>query len=520
MFTRFMRRIYEDVRNYMTKNYFIFILTLFLIPIYFYKLDTIPFAMQGDEAETALQGLSILENKISIIGVGWSDLPLLSFFPHAISMLLFGPSLIGHRIGSSVFGLLAVIIFYLICNHLVSRKLAIFGAVFLGMSHIWVGFSRLGLTSIQAAFIVLVSFYFAILGVKSQKKRYFVLTGIFLGLSVYSYYGARLAPLIVLPYIVLFLFNKRKIMISSLLISIFCAAIVALPQIYFYIHNAKTFSSRANNVFIFSDADAIREWRNGRYVDKGTFYMLKDQFLQTINIFAGEANGRHYGYRGQLFDWATIGLFFVGILALLRYSKKIFCIIFLWFSLMFFTSLLTASPIAFSRLVIGLPTIYFFSAFGAVTLFDMKTLYKRFTKEIIVIVALYIIFSNMFIYFVNYSTQSLNGIAGDSNALNATKIAYYLDQLPNSNTAIFLTAPNLYADFSTLKFLAPQTKRVFLDDSEDYWINTLCPRNISYISYDVKLDILTKIQKKCPIGSKLNPFKDLNGNNRFYILQY
>ena len=95
---------------------FLFLLGLivFIFFLYFYKLDSIPNVVHGDEAETALQAIEFLKNPVdNLIGIGWADLPLLSFVPRAITMKLFAQNIAGDRIGSAIFGVITLPFFYL-----------------------------------------------------------------------------------------------------------------------------------------------------------------------------------------------------------------------------------------------------------------------------------------------------------------------------------------------------------------------------------------------------------------------
>ena len=97
--------------------------SIFIVFIYSWKLNLIPVSFHGDEGETSMQALDVLSGKTGLIGVGWFDLPLLSFLPHSITIAIFGRNMIGARMGSVIFGLLSLPFYYLLSKELFNKRL-------------------------------------------------------------------------------------------------------------------------------------------------------------------------------------------------------------------------------------------------------------------------------------------------------------------------------------------------------------------------------------------------------------
>lgn len=122
----------------------------------------------------------------------------------------------------------------------------------------------------------------------------------------------------------------------------------------------------------------------------------------------------------------------------------------------------------------------------------------------------------------------MTGNAGDPNAVNATMIAYYLNSLPNYSTVIFLTAPYLYADFGTLRFISPQQTRITIANPLEYDVkndNTYQKnKHLIYIIYPQYKSKLEDIKRIYPNGSNiefdvnrnLTPFYIYNTNNESF----
>src|SRR3972149_11228600 len=75
-------------QNPLARKFSLLFFLIIITPIYIFKLNIIPTSVHGDEGETALQAIQIVKGNVGLIGVGWFDLPLLSFVPHAITMAI------------------------------------------------------------------------------------------------------------------------------------------------------------------------------------------------------------------------------------------------------------------------------------------------------------------------------------------------------------------------------------------------------------------------------------------------
>lgn len=200
----------------MDKKEFLIFASIFLLIsfLYFFKLDKLPPAIHGDEAWIAIQSLEIIKNPTHLIGVGWYDLPLLSFVPHALGMWIFDKNILGNRLGSVFFGLATLPIFYLLLKTFLNKRTAMITTIIFATSNLWLALSRLGIMYVQAAFFLTISIYFLVLGVKYNKRIFFILTGISIGMGMYSYYAIRALPLIIFPLVLFIYFIKEVLEIE------------------------------------------------------------------------------------------------------------------------------------------------------------------------------------------------------------------------------------------------------------------------------------------------------------------
>jgi 4-amino-4-deoxy-L-arabinose transferase-like glycosyltransferase len=174
-----------------------------------YRLDDWTAGMHGDEGETGMDAISILEGRrVSPFLTGWFSHPNFSFWSVAISMGVFGASLFGLRIFSSILSTLMLIPFYLLVRMWFGTRAAIIATTLLAVMDVSIYFGKLGLNNITTPFFLVVGFYFLFRGLRTRRTLDFVLSGYGFMLTLYFYFGGRLTPIMVaavLGYLFLFM---------------------------------------------------------------------------------------------------------------------------------------------------------------------------------------------------------------------------------------------------------------------------------------------------------------------------
>jgi len=505
----------ETLSIFLKKNFILLTIILFALFLYTFKLGSIPFALHGDESETALQAIEISKINTGIIGVGWYDIPLLSFLPHTISMAVFGQTITGNRIASVFFGIGTLLLFYLLIQLLIGRRPAAIATFLLSTSHMWIALSRFGTIYTQAAFFVVGSLYFTFRGIHKRNALDFAIGGIFFSLCFYSYYAARIAPFILFPcFILCFILDKfpRKFFIQLTFFAV-AAIITFLPQGVFFVNHPDSFLSRIKYVSITNNLS------EQDYVNKTIPEILVLQTQKTFNgIFIGDNSGQ-YGYKGQLFDYATIIFAIIGFVWILISFDFLSFIIILWLILAVATSqILTIGPppIFLPRFIVGIPALFVICSLGIEFMLKKTKKYSKIINSVIVIIILIITFNNLFIYFFKYPNQQKEGIAGDPNAYNATEIARFINKSNNPQTVIFLTAPYIYADFGPIRFLSPKKSRVGIDNVANYIIDGRYGKNTLYVIYPQYAYKIPELLSVYPKGT-ITQFTNGDENVRFTI---
>ncbi len=186
-------------------KFFILIVILAFV-LRFYKLGEVPLGFHQDEASQAYNSFSILTSARDRYG---QFLPILSrsfgsyqptvyTYLTTIPILLFGNTIFAARSTSALFGVLTVIVTYLIVNSLVKLKyrynLALLSAFVVAISPWSIHFSRRVVEGNLGLFFFLLALYFLLLSLK--KIKYILPATLFLGISTHAYYSERLISVI------------------------------------------------------------------------------------------------------------------------------------------------------------------------------------------------------------------------------------------------------------------------------------------------------------------------------------
>ncbi|MDQ3930179.1 MAG: glycosyltransferase family 39 protein, partial [Chloroflexota bacterium] len=160
-----------------------------------YRLDDLTGGMHGDEGETGMDAINILEgNRVSPFMTGWFAHPNFSFWAAAISMSIFGKTLFGLRILSTILSVLMLVPFYLLVRMWFGVRTALIAGILLATMDVSIYFGKLGLNNIMTPLFLVGGIYFLARGLRSMRSLDFVLAGYSSMLTLYFYFAGRLTP--------------------------------------------------------------------------------------------------------------------------------------------------------------------------------------------------------------------------------------------------------------------------------------------------------------------------------------
>lgn len=233
-------KIDEFCNKHYKKIWLIFIVILFITVIY--KFGDIPTYIGVDEAGMAYDALNIAEYGtdrymnsyplyLTNFGSGQSSL---CAYLVALCIKLFGANMISYRLPTLLIYLMSVIVSYLLISKSKNKKTALL-FTFLIITCPWnISNARMALDCNLYAGLFMLDLY---LLNKAQKNYQYIIAGIALGVTLYTYCLAWITlPIFLLVWAIYMLYIKR-IKFRQLIILGIPIAIFALPLIYFILLN-------------------------------------------------------------------------------------------------------------------------------------------------------------------------------------------------------------------------------------------------------------------------------------------
>lgn len=412
----------------MRKNSILFIVILAIaVFLRIFQLDIVPSEIHADEADTTYTAYSILKTgkephgnfNLFALGdnnTGGTHAPLYTFLQIPFVKIL-GVNFFSARLPSAILGVLTVVLFFFILKKVFnSQKISFLGMFLLAFNPWAIHISRQGLGEAIALFFILLG---TTIYLYSEKKVYmYILSGLFFGLSVFSYD----APKIFLPPFIglLVFFTRDKIFKIKHCLSIFLIIIL-----FFYCAMLKsTFFD--NGLHHFSRAsvfDGTTETVNSeRFLTKAPLWLssivhnkisvgLKKLETSYANVFSLNwffVNGsnnlqRAVGNHGQFYLF-ELPFFFIGIYFIFKKDSRLGLFLLAWMMIGALPGGLTTGNYAY-RSVLILPVPIIFSTIGMVwvwELFKKNSLRNLVIKLSIAIIMAIYIFSYLITYFFDY----------------------------------------------------------------------------------------------------------------------
>ena len=400
---------------------FLGVITLLSAILRLYQLGATPNALEWDEVALGYDAFSILRTGRDQFGhflpLTFRSLddykPPIYEYLTVPSVALFGLTPFAVRLPSALSGILMVyLVFYLaklifaqipfVKYH--SNKASLFAAFFLAVSPWHIQFSRAAFEVNVAATVTVLAVYFFLKGL--THNRYFILSTVFFGLDLFSYHSARVvAPFLLLTLLILFNRNlpSKKIVLSHLLI--FALFLVAVFPIL--ISKDAQIRYRAVNIFnpvsrYLDEIDLEKVFLERRLVDTKAGYpiagkifhnqrliythydTLKKAFYKYLSNYGfeylfikGDAPLHHAPDFGLFhiweFPWILVGVIFLLVKGMNRYSLLIFC----WFLIAPVPNAVTREAPHSIRTLLILPVYQLLSAAGLTAIYAISVSQRR-----------------------------------------------------------------------------------------------------------------------------------------------
>jgi len=389
----------------------IILLISFLIGVLW--LDTIPTNITGDEVTTLNDIYKIIFDRgnylFSFMGDG--SITGINFYWSAFLIKIFGlkRTIFSLRLSSTIISVLSLIPFYLILKEKTSRAFSFAFTLLLSGNYVFLNFSRtawvnLAETMFSSLFLIL----FLEKANKYGRSIYYILAGIFAGITLYSYTYGRILVISIFLYLILRFFKKaywnfdyfKKISLFSI-----STLIIFLPFFISVILNqAEAVLRRPKATYVFNPDKVaglnVKKilWHQVEYTFRG--FIILDKTIMNEGI----ENMRYVPPNSPPVNNLIKFSFIVGLIYVFIFERKKLTLWWVVFVSILITQILSDLPPNFARGLFYIPFIYFICGIFSYKISDF--LKKSFSqqKSILFIFISFLIITASFSFFsdINY----------------------------------------------------------------------------------------------------------------------
>jgi 4-amino-4-deoxy-L-arabinose transferase-like glycosyltransferase len=483
---------------------YIFILIILTVFLRVFLLQTLPPGLWYDESINGLDSLNIYQGKAYPLFFTSYDHPREPLFLYLIAFLypIFGVSGFTLRLAAAIIGSITVIAFYYFIRYLFDNRVAIIASFLLATSKWHLVFSRLSFRTILTPLFIILVCYFLFKAFNERKRIWYILTGICLGIGMYTYLAFRLAPLLVLLVITYrWIVNRKelnkKIDFSIPLVTIIIVwIIVFLPLIVDYAIHPFHFMGRTDEVTVF---------QNG--LSSGITNIVSNA-LKVGMMFSipgkGDPEPKH-NLSGEPELPLVLSIFLIIgiIIAIKKIRDTRYFLGITWFILLLLPSVFSMGAPNTLRTTGALPALYALIAIGfewvySVGLTKLKSNLHRWLNIAAILLLIYSGSVGVYQYF-RWAKSDQTWLVFNSAEVELGK--QITDWARADKLPIYL--PKVVAEHPTVQFSA------YPFNYYNYELLKPIP-NAIYLIIDPK--VLTELQSQFPDGKVIREFRLINGN--------
>lgn len=451
----------------------------------------------------------------------------------ALCFKIFGITVLALKLPSIISGTLAILGIFLLARELFNTRAGLISSFLIAISFWPINFSRISFRANLLPTVLVFSFYFLFLGLRTKKWHYYAIGGFIFGIGMHTYIAWRIAPLI-LVLLLIFVILSRKNFIKEnwkfLAVFLFTSLITAAPMLWtFYIH-PEYIISRSDSISIFSP-----KMNNGNLI--GTFVKTFGLSLAKYN-FWGDQNWRDNYPPYPMLDILTgIAFLFGLILSIVKFFKlfyqrirykiqdkrlEVYSLLILWFFIMLVPEFMTAEGLPHALRSIGtLPVVFIFAALTFDYLLKRGEnngfMMRKITISLVTIMLVIIGFFNPIKYFVFWANKIETARSFGNTIMEVSR---YIDNLPKNTIKILITKDwsQRYERFPIQVFNSNDKNIICLYSEE---INQINPSSIGkfviiFINYNN--ETINRLLNNYP-NLKFQEVPDKFGL-KYYILKY
>jgi 4-amino-4-deoxy-L-arabinose transferase-like glycosyltransferase len=254
-----------------------------------YNIESFPLGLHGDLASYGLEARRLLAGDYQdFFGFGWAAIPLIAYWPTALSMLVIGDSIAGLNAIAGVEGVLSLLALYLLVRELWGRRPAIFALVICAGDLYHIHYSRAAAYMDPVVFVAWALFFL----VRAQRRGQaweFAAAGIAASYAVQMYYAGRLIiPLTMAVVAVGAIAAPRAIWSRRWGLAIWAVgfALALGPSIVSWTNSPALVGERTGIVWVLGNQRAMEHlgWKYGVSPNE-TLVVIVEQFRRSALVF-------------------------------------------------------------------------------------------------------------------------------------------------------------------------------------------------------------------------------------------
>ncbi|MCB8943829.1 MAG: glycosyltransferase family 39 protein [Ardenticatenaceae bacterium] len=282
-----------------------------------YRLNSAPPGISGDE----------MFNAIDAAKIGWRNWPVyfegnngresLFFYLMAFSTWLFGPTILALRLPAALLGTGSVMAAYALGRRAFHKQVGLLAAGLTAVSLWPIMESRWALRAVSLTFFTALTLFFMLRGWQNGRRRDWLLGGLSLGLTMYTYIPSRAFPAVILVWLIwLWWFDRPRLrqQWSHIALSLLIALLVFLPYGLYMRQNPEKVNQRISGLGIALE-DAVQDGRWDR---------LAQSITATLKTFTvqGDTDWRYHLSGDPIFDPITGLFFYIGFALCLWFTFR------------------------------------------------------------------------------------------------------------------------------------------------------------------------------------------------------
>lgn len=330
-----------------------------------YRLPSAPPGLQHDEAFNAHDAEQVLRGAHPVFFTANYGREAFFIYLMAGSIALLGCNPLSIRLPGVACGLAGQVLLYLLLRKLYGRRVALVALVLSTVSFWHLFDSRLGLRAISLPMMLTLTLYLLWLGLVEERRLWWLLSGVAMGLTLYTYLAARLAPLVpllFLAYLALVERARLRRQWASLVLWAAAALAVFAPFGAFMLRYPAATNARINEL-----SYTVGQLRQGNVGP------ILRSTVATLGMFTfvGDPEWRYSLPGLPVFGPLAGAFFYLGLYCCLRrWREARGALLLIWLAVMLLPSMLSDSAPSSLRAVGALPAAMALPAIGLVWALD------------------------------------------------------------------------------------------------------------------------------------------------------